>query len=144
MSDPVADPVVSVVIPAYNGAALIGETLASLGEQTLTAWEALVIDDCSSDDTRELVRNWPDPRVRLIENAVNGGPVTTRNRGFAEARGAIWRGWTRTICAARNGWRGRSPFWRRIPISCWSAPRPSSWSGGACCPWTMRRTPRPN
>ena len=87
MNDPVAAPIVSVVIPAYNGASLIGETLASLGEQTLTAWEALVVDDCSSDDTRDLVRNWPDPRVRLIENAVNGGPVNTRNRGFAEARG---------------------------------------------------------
>lgn len=92
MSDPVADPVVSVVIPAYNGASLIGETLASLGEQTLTAWEALVVDDCSSDGTRELVRNWPDPRVRLIENAVNGGPVKTRNRGFAEARGRYLAG----------------------------------------------------
>lgn len=92
MSDPVADPIVSVVIPAYNGAALIGETLASLGEQTLTAWEALVVDDCSSDDTRALVRNWPDPRVRLIENVVNGGPVKTRNRGFAEARGRYLAG----------------------------------------------------
>ncbi|HIV76202.1 MAG TPA: glycosyltransferase [Candidatus Sphingomonas excrementigallinarum] len=92
MNDPVAAPIVSVVIPAYNGASLIGETLASLGEQTLTAWEALVVDDCSSDDTRDLVRNWPDPRVRLIENAVNGGPVNTRNRGFAEARGRYLAG----------------------------------------------------
>jgi len=89
---PTAPPIVSVVIPAYNGAALIGETLASLGEQTLTAWEALVVDDCSSDDTRELVRNWPDRRVRLIENAVNVGPVNTRNRGFAEARGRYLAG----------------------------------------------------
>ncbi|WP_230481035.1 glycosyltransferase family 2 protein [Sphingomonas sp. Leaf21] len=85
-------PVVSIVIPAYNGAALIGETLASLGAQTLTDWEALVVDDCSSDDTRALVRGWPDRRVRLIENAVNGGPVTTRNRGFAEARGRYLAG----------------------------------------------------
>ncbi|MEK9209937.1 glycosyltransferase family 2 protein [Sphingomonas sp. 2378] len=92
MSDPVVSPVVSVVIPAYNGATLIGETLASLGDQTMTEWEALVVDDCSSDHTRELVRNWPDRRVRLIENAVNGGPVVTRNRGFAEARGQYLAG----------------------------------------------------
>lgn len=81
------EPVVSVVIPAYNGAALIGETLASLGRQTLTAWEAIVIDDGSQDDTRDLVRSWPDPRVRLIENPENCGPVRTRNRGVAAARG---------------------------------------------------------
>lgn len=87
-----SDPVVSIVIPAYNGATLIGETLASLGAQTLTDWEALVVDDCSSDHTRELVRSWPDPRVRLIENAVNGGPVTTRNRGVAAARGRYLAG----------------------------------------------------
>ena len=87
-----SDPIVSVVIPAYNGAALIGETLASLETQTLTRWEALVVDDCSSDDTRALVRHWRDPRVRLIENAVNGGPVRTRNRGFAEARGRYLAG----------------------------------------------------
>ena len=81
------DPLVSVVIPGYNGAAFIGETLESLGRQTLTDWEAIVVDDCSSDATRDLVRGWADPRVRLIENPVNGGPVRTRNRGVAEARG---------------------------------------------------------
>ena len=80
-------PIVSVVIPAYNGAALIGETLESLAAQTLTDFEAIVVDDCSADATRDLVRGWADPRVRLIENEVNGGPVRTRNRGVAEARG---------------------------------------------------------
>ena len=80
-------PTVSVVIPGYNGAAFIGETLESLRRQTLADWEAIVVDDCSSDTTRELVRGWSDPRVRLIENAVNGGPVKTRNRGVTEARG---------------------------------------------------------
>ena len=86
MIDPAA-PIVSIVIPGYNGAAFIGETLESLGRQTLTDWEAIVVDDCSADDTRALVRGWPDPRVRLIENAENGGPVRTRNRGVAAARG---------------------------------------------------------
>ena len=80
-------PAVSVVIPAYNGAALIGETLASLSAQTLTDWEAIVVDDVSSDDTRAVVAAFPDPRVRLVCNEVNGGPVRTRNRGVAEARG---------------------------------------------------------
>jgi len=85
-------PTVSVIIPGYNGEAWLGETLASLGAQTLTDWEAIVVDDCSADGTRELVRNWPDGRVRLIENAENGGPVRTRNRGVAAARGRFIAG----------------------------------------------------
>ena len=80
-------PTVSVVIPAYNGAALIEETLASLTAQTLPDWEAIVVDDMSSDDTRAVIAAFPDPRVRLVCNDVNGGPVRTRNRGAAEARG---------------------------------------------------------
>ncbi|GAA0677012.1 hypothetical protein FHT00_002551 [Sphingomonas insulae] len=81
------DPVVSVVVPSYNGVAFIGETLESLGRQTLREWEAIVIDDGSTDDTRALVRAWPDPRVRLIERAENGGPVLARNAGIAAVRG---------------------------------------------------------
>lgn len=80
-------PTVSVIIPAYNGAALIGETLASLTTQTLTDWEAIVVDDCSTDNTREVVAAFPDPRVRLVLNERNSGPVRTRNRAAAEARG---------------------------------------------------------
>lgn len=80
-------PTVSVVMAAYNGAALIGETLASLARQTLTDWEAIVVDDCSTDDTRAVVAAWPDPRVRLVALAENGGPVRARNRALDEARG---------------------------------------------------------
>jgi len=80
-------PTVSVVMAAYNGAALIGETLASLAAQTLTDWEAIVVDDRSTDDTRAVVAAWPDPRVRLIALDENGGPVRARNRALVEARG---------------------------------------------------------
>ncbi len=84
---PTVGPTVSVVMAAYNGAHLIGETLASLATQTMDDFEVLVVDDCSTDDTRDVVRAWPDPRVRLIEAAVNGGPVRARNLAFAQARG---------------------------------------------------------
>lgn len=80
-------PAVSVVMAAYNGAHLIGETLASLSAQTMTDFEVLVVDDCSTDATRDVVRAWPDPRVRLIAAPVNGGPVRARNLAFAQARG---------------------------------------------------------
>lgn len=80
-------PTVSVIMAAYNGAALIGETLASLGAQTLADWEAIVVDDRSTDNTRAIVATWPDPRVRLVPLAENGGVVRARNRALAEASG---------------------------------------------------------
>lgn len=82
-----SSPTVSVVMAAYNGAALIEETLASLSAQTFTDFEVLVVDDRSTDATREVVRAFADPRLRLIALEENGGPVRARNRGVAEARG---------------------------------------------------------
>ena len=80
-------PTVSVVMAAYNGAALIGETLRSLAAQTFTDFEIVVVDDRSTDDTLALLRGWPDPRLRVIAAEANGGPVRARNRAIAEARG---------------------------------------------------------
>jgi len=80
-------PTVSVIMAAYNGAALIGETIACLREQTLADWELIAVDDCSKDDTLAVLRGIGDPRIRVIASAVNGGPVVARNRAFAEARG---------------------------------------------------------
>lgn len=80
-------PVVSVIMAAYNGAAFLPETLATLFGQTLPDWELIVADDCSKDDTRDLLRSFFDPRIRLIELPENGGPVRARNAAFAEARG---------------------------------------------------------
>lgn len=81
-----AQPIVSVIIAAYN-AHLILETLHSVSNQTMPEFEVLVVDDCSTDNTREVVAAYPDPRVRLIQVAKNGGPIHARNRGVAEARG---------------------------------------------------------
>ena len=80
-------PAVSVVTAAYNGAAWLPETLDSLARQRFTDWEAIVVDDCSTDETRDLVAAWPDPRVRLLPLERNGGPVRARNAGVAVARG---------------------------------------------------------
>ena len=85
-------PVVSVLIPAFNGARWLSATLDSLGRQTLPEWEAIVVDDCSTDDTRAIVAAWPDPRVRLIALPANGGPVRARNHAAGEARGRYLAG----------------------------------------------------
>lgn len=80
-------PTISVVMAAYNAATLIGETLDSLATQSFGDFEAIVVDDCSTDGTADVVARWPDPRVRLIVQQTNGGPVLARNRGVADARG---------------------------------------------------------
>lgn len=80
-------PAVSVVMAAYNGAALLPETLRSLERQSFRDWELVVVDDRSTDETAALLRDWPDPRVRLIEAAANGGPVRARNLALSHARG---------------------------------------------------------
>ncbi|WP_375383401.1 glycosyltransferase family 2 protein [uncultured Sphingomonas sp.] len=87
MTDTPATPTVSVVMAAYNGAALIGETLASLAAQTMPDWEAVVVDDGSTDGTLAMLRGWPDARVRVIAARENGGPVLARNMALSHARG---------------------------------------------------------
>lgn len=87
MSGKHADPAVSVVMAAYNGAALIGETLDSLWAQSFRDFEVIVVDDCSTDATLEVLRACRDPRLRVIAAERNAGPVRSRNRAFAEARG---------------------------------------------------------
>lgn len=79
----------SIIVPAYNAASFIDAALASLQRQTCGDWEALIVDDCSSDATRATVQRWvdADPRFRLIAQRQNGGPARARNAGFDAARG---------------------------------------------------------
>lgn len=80
----------SVVIPCHNAGATIHETLASVCAQTWPDWEAVVIDDGSTDDSAAVVENLGqrDTRIRLQRHP-NGGVSTARNRGAAAARGQI-------------------------------------------------------
>lgn len=80
---------VSVVIPAYNAAPFLSNAIASLQAQTAEDWEAIIIDDASTDDTLSIARSLEaaDPRVRVLSRAENGGPAAARNMGFAGAQG---------------------------------------------------------
>jgi glycosyltransferase involved in cell wall biosynthesis len=80
-------PLVAVIIPAYNAASTINETLTSVRAQTYCNLEVLVIDDGSDDDTATIVGKHviEDRRVRLITQP-NSGVAAARNRGIAEAR----------------------------------------------------------
>lgn len=78
---------VSVVIPAFNRASSIRLAAESVLRQSWTDFELLVVDDGSTDGTRDAVRAIDDPRLRLIECARNAGASVARNVGLAEARG---------------------------------------------------------
>jgi hypothetical protein len=82
-------PSVSVVIPCYNYAAYVGGAIDSALTQAGVDVEVIVVDDASSDDSVAVVGAIAarDPRVRLVEHAVNRGPVDTFNDGLALARG---------------------------------------------------------
>lgn len=82
-------PLFSVVIPTFNRAHLVGRAIASVLAQTLEDFEVLVVDDGSTDDTRDAVGRIADPRVRLIALPANRGAAAARNAGIAAARGEL-------------------------------------------------------
>lgn len=86
--DLIDEELVSVIVPAFNAAGTIAETLRSVCDQTYRNLEILVVDDGSTDATRDIVRKIArtDPRIRLIEKT-NGGVASARNLGVLESRG---------------------------------------------------------
>lgn len=81
---------VSVVLPAYNAADFISQTLDSVIAQTHANFEVLVVDDCSSDSTSNIVKTYSekDSRIRLLQLANNsGGPARPRNTALKKAAG---------------------------------------------------------
>jgi glycosyltransferase involved in cell wall biosynthesis len=77
---------VSVVLPTYNRAAVVGRALRSVLAQTYGELDVIVVDDGSTDDTEAVVTDVQDPRVRYVRRG-NGGPGAARNTGIALARG---------------------------------------------------------
>jgi GT2 family glycosyltransferase len=82
-------PLVSVIMPVYNGMATLERAVRSVQAQTFADWELLVVDDCSTDGSREAVASWAavDPRIRPLCSAENRGPGAARNLGLRSARG---------------------------------------------------------
>lgn len=93
---------VSIIVAAYNVGSLITRAIDSVRAQTVGDWEIVVVDDCSTDNTAEVVAGHAatEARIRLIRQPVNGGPAAARNRGIAEARGE----WV-AILDADDAWR---------------------------------------
>lgn len=82
-------PLVSVLIPAYNRAALLPRAIGGVLRQTLQDFEVVVVDDGSEDETAAVVDSYTDPRVRLVRLPVKGGVARARNAGVSAARSAL-------------------------------------------------------
>ncbi len=80
-------PLVSVIMPAYNEEKYIKRAVLSILNQTFDHLELIVVDDCSSDCTVEIIKSIDDDRIRIIENDSNQGVVRNLNIGISHAKG---------------------------------------------------------
>lgn len=88
MEQPASSDVVSVIMPCYNGGSYVAAAIESVINQTYTAWELIIIDDASEDNTDEVLRKFLKRRnIRVIRNEGNLGVSESRNRGIEEAVG---------------------------------------------------------
>lgn len=78
---------VSVIMPSFNTAGFIGDSIKSVLAQTYDNFELIIIDDCSTDNTDEVVSFFEDPRIRYFKNEKNSGAAVSRNRAIKEAKG---------------------------------------------------------
>jgi len=81
------DGLVSVIMPSWNTAKWISESIQSVINQTYCNWELIIVDDCSNDNTDEVVASYSDERIRFLKNDRNSGAALTRNKAIREARG---------------------------------------------------------
>lgn len=86
----VSPPLISVIIPVYNGEKVVTQAISSILTQSYQNIELLVIDDCSTDNTKQVIcSSFSDDRIRLIEHVHNLGAAQARNTGLENAAGEI-------------------------------------------------------
>lgn len=83
-----SDPAITVLMPVYNREPFVGAAMESILAQTFRDFEFLIINDGSSDQSRQVILSYQDPRIRFLENPANLGLIASLNRGLGQARGA--------------------------------------------------------
>lgn len=78
---------VSIIMPSYNTAPYIKETIQSVLNQTYMNWEIIIVDDCSTDNTDEVLSEIHDERIKYLKNEKNSGAAISRNKALREAKG---------------------------------------------------------
>ena len=78
---------ISIIVPVYNAGRFIRETIECVLSQSFTDFELLLVDDCSKDNSEEIIKSFSDDRIRYIKQPENKGAWAARNRGLEEAKG---------------------------------------------------------
>lgn len=78
---------VSIIMPSYNTAYYVNESIKSVLNQTYTKWELIIVDDCSTDKTDEVLSKIKDKRIKIYKNEKKMGAAISRNRALREAKG---------------------------------------------------------
>ena len=81
------DGLVSIIMPSWNTSRWIKESIDSIINQTYTNWELIIVDDCSTDNTEEIVKSINDSRIKFYKNEKNSGAALTRNKALSLAQG---------------------------------------------------------
>ncbi|MGN4425600.1 glycosyltransferase family 2 protein [Bacillus cereus group sp. MYBK30-1] len=81
------DILISIITPVYNSEKYIGETIKSVLSQTHENWEMLIADDCSQDNTAEVIKEFNDDRIKYFKLEENAGAAVARNRALEKANG---------------------------------------------------------
>ena len=82
-----SSPKISVILPVYNSELYIKETIDRVLNQTFSDFELLIIDDCSTDKTVSIIKEYSDERICLIEKEKNSGLINSLNFGISLAKG---------------------------------------------------------
>lgn len=82
-----AEPLVSIILPVYNDEKFLNATLTSLFSQDYTNFEIIAVDDCSIDNSYNILSSYKDNRLKLFRNEKNMGISKTTNKAFSHASG---------------------------------------------------------
>ena len=81
---------VSIIMPSYNTAKYISDSINSVLNQTYTNWELIIVDDCSTDNTDDVIKPYlADTRIKYLKNEKNSGAAISRNYALREAQGKL-------------------------------------------------------
>lgn len=78
---------ISIITPVFNSEKYISDTIDSVLSQTYTNWEMIIADDCSSDNSAEIIKKYTDNRIKYFKLETNSGAAIARNKALEKARG---------------------------------------------------------
>ena len=89
MSIKISNELISIITPSYKSEKFISQTIESVLSQTYKNWEMIIVDDCSPDNSYEIIEDYvkKDNRIKLIKLEKNSGPAVARNTAIKESRG---------------------------------------------------------